>query len=102
MLSNLPKPLRIILSLTKCILMLHITGPNTAIYGQYYSRANYHNIRGFTKWNEKALEAIRLNMKDQHTEMKRQLQERHKDIANHVGQDVSDTSLVIYTLHPRY
>ena len=44
------------------------------------------------EWNAKALDAIRLNMKDQHTEMKRQLQERHKDIANHVGQDVSDVS----------
>ena len=75
--------------LTKCFLMWHITGPNAAIYGQYYSRANYHNIRGLTKWTEEALNAIRLNMKDQHTEMKRQLQERHKDIANHVGQDVS-------------
>ena len=63
-----------------------------ALYGQYYDRANYLNIRGLTKWNEKALDAIRLNMKDQHTEMKKQLQERHKDIANHVGQDVSDVS----------
>eukprot|EP00956_Cyclotella_meneghiniana_P016363 scaffold25814_cov57-Cyclotella_meneghiniana.AAC.3 len=65
-------------------------GPNTAIYGQYYDRANYLNIRGFTEWNEKALDTIRLNMKDQHQEMKRQLQERHKDIANHVGQDIAD------------
>eukprot|EP00956_Cyclotella_meneghiniana_P040818 scaffold206212_cov43-Cyclotella_meneghiniana.AAC.1 len=65
-------------------------GPNTAIYGQYYSRANYHNIRGLTKWNEEALDAIHLNMKNQHQEMKRQLQERHKDIANHVGQDIAD------------
>ena len=29
-------------------------------------------------------------MKNQHMEMKRQLQERHKDIANHVGEDIAD------------
>ena len=61
-----------------------------AIYGYYYSRATYHNIKQYNEWNENALDAIRLNMKDQHKEMKKQLQERHKDIANHVGQDVSD------------
>eukprot|EP00956_Cyclotella_meneghiniana_P006449 scaffold8466_cov41-Cyclotella_meneghiniana.AAC.3 len=66
-------------------------GPNTVIYGQYYGRANYINIRGLMEWNEKALDAIRLNMKNQHTEMKGQLQERHKDIANHLGQDIADT-----------
>eukprot|EP00956_Cyclotella_meneghiniana_P014940 scaffold22644_cov44-Cyclotella_meneghiniana.AAC.4 len=66
-------------------------GPNTAIYGQYYDRANYLNIRGLMEWNEKALDAIRLNMKNQHTEMKKQLQERHRDITNHLGQDIADT-----------
>ena len=30
-------------------------------------------------------------MKDQHMAMKEQLQRRHKDIANHVGQDIADT-----------
>ena len=65
-------------------------GADQAIYGYYYSRATYHNTKHYNEWNEKALDAIRLNMKDQHTEMKKQLQERHKDIANHVGQDVSD------------
>ena len=44
-----------------------------------------------------ALDAIRLNMRDQHTEMKRQLQERHKDIANHLGQDVRTCSLKYYS-----
>jgi chaperonin cofactor prefoldin len=66
-------------------------GVDKAIYGYYYSRANYHNTKQYNMWNEKALNAIRLNMKDQHTEMKRQLQERHKDIANHVGQDIADS-----------
>eukprot|EP00956_Cyclotella_meneghiniana_P042191 scaffold248390_cov94-Cyclotella_meneghiniana.AAC.2 len=66
-------------------------GAGQAIYGYYYSRANYHNTKQYNEWNEKALDAIRLNMKDQHTEMKKQLQERHKDIANHVGQDIADS-----------
>ena len=75
--------------------MAALTAGNTisesqAFYGYYYSRATYHNTNNYNKWNEKALDAIRLNMKDQHKEMKKQLQERHKDIANHVGQDVSD------------
>jgi hypothetical protein len=43
------------------------------------------NIKGHNDWNQKALDAIRVNMKDQHMQMKEQLQERHKDIANHVG-----------------
>ena len=30
-------------------------------------------------------------MKDQHMAMKEQLQRRHKDIANHVGEDIADT-----------
>ena len=59
-----------------------------AFYGYYYSRATYHNTKNHNEWNIMALDAIRLNMRDQHTEMKRQLQERHKDIANHLGQDV--------------
>eukprot|EP00956_Cyclotella_meneghiniana_P003490 scaffold4251_cov37-Cyclotella_meneghiniana.AAC.5 len=65
--------------------------PNAEFYDYYYSRATYHNTKHYNEWNEKALDAIRLNMKDQHTEMKRQLQERHKDIANHVGQDIADS-----------
>ena len=60
-----------------------------AFYDYYYSRAVYFNEIGHAEWNAKALEAIRINMKDQHMQMKFQLQERHKDIANHVGQDVS-------------
>ena len=64
-----------------------------AYYGQYYSRATYINTAEYNKKNWEALHVIHSNMKDQHNEMKKQLQERHKDIANHVGQDVS-TSLV--------
>jgi hypothetical protein len=44
------------------------------------------NYKGYNDWNQKALDAIRVNMKDQHMQMKNQLQERHKDIANHVGE----------------
>merc|ERR1712051_665674 len=33
---------------------------------------------------------MRTNMKGQHTEMKRQLQVRHMEIANHVGEDIAD------------
>eukprot|EP00956_Cyclotella_meneghiniana_P044135 scaffold302880_cov113-Cyclotella_meneghiniana.AAC.1 len=62
-------------------------GANQAIFDYYYSRANYHNTKHYNEWNEQALNTIRLNMREQHTEMKRQLQKRHKDIANHVGQD---------------
>ena len=61
-----------------------------AYYGFFYSRATYHNTFEYGKKNWKALVEIRTDMMNQHTEMKRQLQERHKDIANHVGQDVSD------------
>jgi len=66
-------------------------GANQAIFDYYYSRANYHNTKHYNEWNEQALNTIRLNMREQHTEMKRQLQKRHKDIANHVGQDIADT-----------
>ena len=59
-----------------------------AICGYYYSRATYHDTKQYNEWNAIALDAIRLNMKDQHTEMKKQLQERHRDIANHLGEDV--------------
>ena len=59
-------------------------------YDYYYSRATHVNELGHAEWNSKALEAIRLNMKDQHMQMKFQLQERHKDIANHIGQDVRE------------
>ena len=61
-----------------------------AYYSFYYSRATYHNTFEYGKKNWKALVEIHTDMMNQHTEMKRQLQERHKDIANHVGQDVSD------------
>jgi hypothetical protein len=64
-------------------------GVNEAYYDYYYSRATYHNTKNHNEWHVNALEAIRVNMKDQHMQMKQQLQERHKDIANHVGQDVS-------------
>ena len=64
-------------------------GDSTVYYGYYYSRASYFNEIGHAEWNREALEAIRVNMLDQHMQMKFQLQERHKDIANHVGQDVS-------------
>ena len=64
-------------------------------YDYYYSRATYVNGIGHAEWNAKALEAIRVNMKDQHMQMKFQLQERHKDIANHVGQDVSENCIHI-------
>ena len=77
-------------SFSKYISDFCVLDPNAEYYDYYYSRATYHNTKHYNEWNEKALDAIRLNMKDQHTEMKRQLQERHKDIANHVGQDVSD------------
>jgi len=66
-----------------------------AYYGQYYSRATYINTIGYNEKNWEALDAIRSNMKSQHNEMKRQLQERHKDIANHVGQDVSEYGHVV-------
>ena len=56
---------------------------------------------GHSQWTEEALNAIRLNMKDQHTEMKRQLQERHKDIANHIGQDVSGWKMPIHIIANR-
>ncbi len=72
------------------IYTLATLGENQAVYGYYYSRATYHNTLGYNDWNRRALEAIRTNMKDQHHEMKRQLQERHKDIANHVGEDIAD------------
>jgi len=61
-----------------------------AFYGYYYSRAAYLNEIGHSEWTQKALDAIRVNMKDQHMQMKAQMQERHKDIANHVGQDIAD------------
>ena len=62
-----------------------------AYYGQYYSRATYINTFEYNKKNWEALNVINSNMKDQHKEMKGQLQERHRDIANHVGQDIADT-----------
>jgi len=65
-------------------------GENQAIYGYYYSRATYLNTLGHNKWNVEALKALATNMKNQHVEMKKQLQERHKDIANHVGEDIAD------------
>ncbi len=65
-------------------------GENQAIYGYYYSRATYLNTLGHNKWNKQALEALVTNVKNQHMEMKKQLQERHKDIANHVGEDIAD------------
>ena len=61
-----------------------------AYYGYYYARAAYFNTRDHIDWNVKALEALRTNMRNQHMEMKKQLQERHKDIANHVGEDIAD------------
>jgi hypothetical protein len=71
-------------------------GPNEIYYDYYYSRATYHNTKNHNEWHVKALEAIRVNMKDQHMQMKQQLQERHKDIANHVGQDVSCCFVTIF------
>ena len=61
-------------------------GDNQVIYAYYYSRANYLNMKGHNEWETNALEALRVNMKEQHMQMRRQLQERHKDIANHVGE----------------
>ena len=46
------------------------TGPDQAIYGYYYSRANYLNIKGYSDENRKALVVINDNMKKQHTDMK--------------------------------
>ena len=71
-------------------------GDSTVYYGYYYSRAAFFNEMGHAEWNAKALEAIRVNMKDQHMQMKFQLQERHKDIANHVGQDVREKCCLVY------
>ena len=70
-------------------------GDSQVYYNYYYSRATYVNELGHADWNAKALEAIRINMKDQHMQMKFQLQERHKDIANHVGQDVSENCILV-------
>lgn len=70
-------------------------GDSQVFYNYYYSRATYFNQIGHSEWNAKALEAIRVNMKDQHMQMKFQLQERHKEIANHVGQDVSENCIYI-------
>ena len=61
-------------------------GDNQVIYAYYYSRASYLNMKGHNEWETKALEALRVNMKEQHMQMRRQLQDRHKDIANHIGE----------------
>ena len=61
-------------------------GYDQEIYAYYYSRANYLNIKGQNEWEANALEVLRVNMKEQHMQMRRQLQERHKDIANHIGE----------------
>jgi len=65
-------------------------GANEAIYGYEYSQATYVNAQRHNNWSVKALKAIRSGMSGQHTEMKQQLQKRHKDIANHVGLDIAD------------
>jgi len=69
---------------------LDTLGPDQAIYGYQYSQATYVNTKQHHQWNAEALKSISNNMKEQHTEMKRQLQVRHKDISNHLGEDIAD------------
>jgi hypothetical protein len=65
-------------------------GEDEAYYGYEYSKGTYINTKAHNKWAIDALKSIRTNMKGQHTEMKKQLQVRHMEIANHVGEDIAD------------
>ena len=43
-------------------------------------------------FSSNALTALGENIYGQHTEMKKELQERHKEMTNHLGEDVSQTT----------
>ena len=67
---------------------LETLGPNHAIYGYEYSKATYFNTKHHFVWNAENLKVMKANMFNQHSEMKKQLQERHQEMTNHLGNDV--------------
>ena len=54
------------------------------MYG--YSKATYYQNYWFHKWSYDSLVKMSLNMVDQHTQMRQELQNRHQDITNDVNQ----------------
>ena len=71
-------------------------GPAEAIYGYEYSKATYLNTKQHIEWNADALTTMNEHMWNQHDKMMTQLQEHHKDMTNHLGNDVSS---IFYPLH---
>merc|ERR1712194_876426 len=61
-----------------------------AYYGYHYSRATYLDMTQHNTFMVGAFKTIKTSMTDQHHEMKHQLQVRHREIADHLGNDVAN------------
>jgi hypothetical protein len=81
-------------------------GANDALDGHQYAKATYQNTMAYNAWNYDALTQISTSMKGQHKEMeKKQIQDRQKDIANHIGEDIAEAqnalgSAIVDTQNP--
>ncbi|EJK76988.1 hypothetical protein THAOC_01211, partial [Thalassiosira oceanica] len=54
--------------------------------GEEYTKATYNTLIQHDQWNHDALGVINKNMINQHTQMRKELQNRHQDITNDVNQ----------------
>jgi hypothetical protein len=56
--------------------------PGDEIAGFKYSEATAKNFKHFAKWNNDALQTININMMKQHTQMRKNVQDRHTEMLN--------------------
>lgn len=54
------------------------------VYG--YTKATYYQNYWFHQWSYDSMNKMSLNMLEQHTQMRQELQNRHQDITNDVNQ----------------
>ncbi|KAL7552860.1 hypothetical protein ACHAWF_016105 [Thalassiosira exigua] len=62
------------------------TGAADDLETHRYTVAGYNLLQSFNKWMYESVGSVNVNMVEQHTQMRKELQKRHEDITNDVNQ----------------
>ena len=58
-----------------------------------YQVADLHsNVKSFQTWTHKALQTINNNLNNQHTEMRKHLQDRHQQMTHDIFEVIEDST----------